>query len=381
MQKRKLSLFILLLSRTARSMSAGMIAIGFPYLVLQTLHYSPLHLGTIFAIGTLATAIFGFIFGMTTDLWGKKKTLVLVSIMLPISCVLLLFSQSLPMMYLAAAIGGFSATGSLAGGGIGGAAQPIQNTILADLTTPEERTFYFSLFPFINGIGASIGALSARFFDAHLIFLIAALLSFAGTIVVLFLSTHEVKGKLLKLEGKITIGKFTLTGLLNGFSQGLITPFLIPFFILIYHISERDMSFFTFVSGAIGACVLLMAPLIDKKLGFVKSITITRGIAVILLLLLPLVHFLPLALLIYFITPALRVISVPIQQKAITTLVNDNERGRALGVNQVVRLGGSSLAIALSGSLFAGPFIAVPFYLYAGVMGVNIYLYNRFFRK
>ncbi len=358
-----------------------MLAIAFPYLVLNDLHLSPLFLGSIFALATLATAILGLFFGLITDLWGRRNTLILATFLLPLSSFLLWFSNATPILFISAILGGFSATGSLAGGGIGGTVQPIQNTVLADLTPKEKRTFYYSAFAFLNGIAAAIGTVFVKFIAAKEVFLLAGMISLLGTVILFFMYTPDIKGKFRKLESKFVIGKFTLTGLLNGVSQGLITPFMIPFFIIVYKLPENSMSTFTFISGVIAASSLLIAPYADKKYGFVKSITYSRAISIIMLVILPLVKFLPLALFIYFITPALRVLAVPIQQTAITTLVEENERGRALGINQVVRLTGSSIATELSGSLFSTPFIAVPFYLYALVTGANIYLYKIFFAK
>ncbi len=358
-----------------------MLAIAFPYLILNDLHLSALFLGSIFALATLATAFLGLFFGIITDIWGRKNTLILATVLLPASCFLLFFSNAIPILFIAAIIGGFSATGSLAGGGIGGTVQPIQNTVLADLAPSGKRTFYYSTFAFINGIAAAIGTIFVKFMPAKEVFLLAGTISLIGTVILFFMYTPDIKGKFRKLESKFVIGKFTITGFLNGISQGLITPFLIPFFIIVYKLPENSMSTFTFISGVIAASSLLLAPYADKKYGFVKSITYSRAVTIVLLIIFPLVKFLPLSLFIYLVTPALRVAAVPIQQTAITSLVEENERGRALGINQVVRLTGSSVATELSGSLFSTPFIAVPFYLYALVMGTNIYLYKIFFAK
>ena len=375
----RLSLSILLASRITRSVAAGMLAISFPYLILNNLHHNALFLGTIFAVATLFTAFFGLFFGTITDIWGRKKTLILATLLLPVSSILLWISYSIPVIFLSAILGGFSATGSLAGGGIGGAVQPIQNTVLADLVPPTRRTFYYSVFAFLNGVAAAFGTIFVKFLSAKEVFLLAGLISFLGTVILFFMVTPDIKGKFKKLESKIVIGKFTLTGLLNGVSQGLITPFLIPFFIIVYKLSENNMSTFAFISGIIASFSLLIAPYADKKYGFVKSITYSRAISIILLVILPVIRFFPLALFIYFVTPGLRVLAIPIQQTAITSLVDQRDRGRALGINQVVRLLGSSAATEFSGSFFTTSYIFVPFYLYGIVMGLNIYLYKKFF--
>jgi hypothetical protein len=86
-----------------------------------------------------------------------------------------------------------------------------------------------------------------------------------------------------------------------------------------------------------------------------------------------------LALAVYLITPALRVIAVPAQQTALTAMVRENEMGRALAMNQVARLTASSGAVAFTGYMFDVSDIALPFYAYAAVIGVSLVLYFKFF--
>ena len=69
------------------------------------------------------------------------------------------------------------------------------------------------------------------------------------------------------------------------------------------------------------------------------------------------------------------------QRTAFTEMVKYDELGRALGINQVARLGASSGGISLTGYLFNVSEIAAPFCLYAVIMAANIYLYFRFFHN
>src|SRR5579863_1065075 len=147
-------LFLLAIFRVSRSLSAGMISIAFPYLILKTLDQSALVLGLLYTSAAVATAALGLIFGILADVWGQKKTLILVGILLPISSALVFSSNRLWVLFLACMVGGYSATGSLMGGGVGGAAQPIQIVSLAQLTTTDNRTSVLSLFTFISGIFA-----------------------------------------------------------------------------------------------------------------------------------------------------------------------------------------------------------------------------------
>ncbi len=366
-------------SRVMRSIAAGMINLAFPYYILQNLHYGAFVLGAIYVAATVATAGLGLLTGIMTDVWGKRETLVLANALLPISALMIYLSSNLWMIIPAAMLGGYSATGSLAGGGIGGAVQPIQSAVLASLTTGEVRTKYFSFFTFLAGATGALGALLAKLFTVQEIFLWSAIISAIGVPGLWLLRVPGVKGKMGRLKTKTTIGKFTLTGMLNGLSQGLIMPFLIPFFVLVYHIPKSQMSEYAFASGLLGSFAILTAPRLERHFGFVKSIVVSRGLGTVLMVIFPIIRWLPLSVIIYLITPALRIAALPIQQSELTKRVAHEEMGRALGINQVARLAASSSGTGLSGYLMETSFFELPFFIYGALMIANLYLYIRFF--
>jgi len=294
MSDRRGQLLLFVVFRMSRSVAAGMITIAFPYLALTSRHYSPFQLGLLYTSAAIATAVLGLLFGFLTDTWGRVRTLFLVGLLLPVSAMIVFFSSSLLPLFIATILGGYSATGSLMEGGVGGAAQPIQTAVITSLTGSENRTFTFSVLTFLSGMFGALGALLAKHTEVQDVFLYATLISGAGLVFLPFIRIAEVRGNLRRLHSKAIIGKFTLTGILNGFTQGLVVPFLIPFFVIVYHVPKSEMSVYAFASGALAAFALLAAPRLEQTLGFVKSIAVTRGIGTVLLLLLPFWHvFLP----------------------------------------------------------------------------------------
>jgi len=372
-------LVLLILFRLTRSVAAGIIILVFPYYVLQSLHYSALELGLLYTSATVATAGFALLFGFLTDLWGHKGTLVLAGILLPVGALLAFSSGKLSVLFIATMLGGFSATGSRAAGSVGGAAQPIQTAVIADLTTVEDRTFYFSLFTFLSGLLGAAGMLAARLFSPRDAFLVAAVVSAAGLAFLLPMKLSGKRGEFKRMKSGKVIGKFSLTGALNGVSQGLIMPFLIPFFVIVYHVPKSRMAVYGFASEMVAAFAILVAPRLEREFGFVKGVAVTRGAGALLLLLLPLTRIFALAVAVYMITPALRVVAVPAQQTALTAMVRESEVGRAVAMNQVARLTASGGAVAFTGYMFELSDIALPFYAYALVTGVGLLLYFKFF--
>ncbi len=219
-----------------------------------------------------------------------------------------------------------------------------------------------------------------RYFSVLDAFLLAALISSAGVLPLIFMRVPRPhRPPLPPGASRRTIGRFAITGALNGFSQGLITPFLIPFFVILYHLSRRDMAAYTAAATVLGSLALLTAPMLERRLGFVRSITFTRTIGTALLVLMAVWHNLDFGLLVYVLTPALRIAALPAKQTALTSRVEQKHLGRALAVNQVTRLSGSSGAILCTGYLFDISALEIPFFIFAATMGLNVYLYYRFF--
>ncbi|HEV2288639.1 MAG TPA: MFS transporter [Candidatus Acidoferrales bacterium] len=369
----------LIIFRLMRSFAAGIIILVLPYYVLGYLHYSVYTLGVLYAAATLATAVFALLFGFLTDLWGHKNTLLLVGLLLPIGAILAFASGRLPILFIASILGGFSATGSRAAGSVGGAAQPIQSAVIADLTSLQNRTFWFSLFTFLSGVVSAAGMLSARLFSPRDAFLAAAVVSGAGLVFLLPMKLSMGGGRLNSLQSRKVIGKFSLTAAVNGISQGLVMPFLIPFFVIVYGVPKSRMSVYGFGSELIAAVAMLIAPALERRFGFVKGVAVTRGVGALLLLLLPLTRIFDLALVVYMLTPALRIAAIPAQQTALTAMVHENEMGRALAMNQVARLTTSAGAAGFTGYMFDLSDIGLPFYAYAAITAVSLVLYFRFF--
>lgn len=374
----KLDIPSLMLARVTRSIASGMINVAFPYYILTTLHYGALEMGFIFLSARIATAVLGFLSGVTADAWGKRNTLVVASLLLPIGAFFVYLSTNLWGIIPAAMIGGFSASGSL-GGGAGGAVQPIQGVVLADLTSRDNRTKFFSIFSFVSGLAAAVGALFTKVLTVREVFLVASIISVLGIPALFNLHVVNTRRKIRKLKTRATIGKFTLTGMLNGLSQGLVVPFLIPFFVLVYHVPMSQMSVYAFAGRLLGSAAILGAPLLERKFGFVGSIVTTRGLGLLLFAILPVVNFFPVSIAIYILAPSLRVAAAPIQRSELTKRVHKDEMGRALGINQVARLAASSTGTGLSGYLMQSALYEIPFFAYGVLMLGNLYLYIRFF--
>ncbi|MFP3317494.1 MAG: MFS transporter, partial [Candidatus Nanopusillus sp.] len=231
-------------------------------------------------------------------------------------------------------------------------------------------------------------------------FIIALILSLASLIIILPVSDRY--GESLsrtedyssfnssnqhELDKKV-IRKFVATGALNGLGQGLITPFLPLIFEVLLNVPKGEIGNIFFFGGIAAAFASFLTPMTTDKLGFVRTVVLTRSISTVALVLLPFVnrfsqilgYDLIIALVLYLIYIMFRVISLPTQSSLMMSLVSQDSRSTATGMNQAARLFPSAIATVSSGFIIDYLALPVPFLLAFIVNIANIYLYKKFFK-
>ena len=175
----------------------------------QTLGVPVYFVGVIFTLGSIVSIVFSIIGGALADLFGRKKVLLLGSSISGILflVVALLLSVSAPAVLIIAAFIFTSAGGSLI--------FPSANALVADVTSPAERTNGYVVYRIMSNLGWAIGPLSgALIYDSGIIwiFTLITVSSVIQGIMVLFLVKDRWKerGKKenLKKTGKISILSF-----------------------------------------------------------------------------------------------------------------------------------------------------------------------------
>ena len=376
------NLFYISVFRILRGIAGGIITIAFPYIILKDFHKSVGYLGLIYALATISTAIISVLGGIIADVWHRKNAVIIISSLLPLSAFLLYLKPAYSIALLSAILGGYSATGSLMSGGVGGAIMPAVNALATDIIPKEKRVFAYSVFTFLTGVSGAFGAYLMKFIQNNReAFLIAFWISLIGILFIIPIDSYHKKGRIDTLNSKKTIGQFSVVGFLNGFSQGLITPFLIPFFIIVYHIKKSDMASWAFLAGILASVSPLLANILYKHLGNLKSIILTRAIGATIIFFMPLIKNLYVDLVLYTLYPSFRVLALPIQQSMMSEMVDISEMARAFSLNQISRLGAASIATMLTSFLWEFSFIGLPFFIYTSIMAVNITLYKKFFGK
>ena len=388
-----------MLSGIFRSIATGSLGIITGLYLYNVLHLSFTLIGGFFGVGALSVPLMSIYFGRLGDRYGRKKVLMIILLFLPLSILILLSTSSYPFLLLSAALGGFGTAGALTSGSAGAIAAPIMNALLADKTNEENRTKVYSLFFLSLSMAGAVGALLSHlnYKDG---FIISLILSLASLIIILPVkdkygesikraknSSTSNSNNLSESDKKI-IKRFIATGALNGLGQGLVTPFLPLIFEVLLEVPKEEIGNIFFLGGIAAASISLLTPLITNKLGFVKTVILTRSISTVALILLPFVNMfspilsydLVLALVLYIIYIIFRVISLPTQSSLMMNLISQNSRSTATGMNQAARLFPSAIATISGGFIINYLALPIPFFLAFIVNIANIYLYKKFLK-
>ena len=341
---------------------------------------SLVQIGVLFGIGAFASPLIAFIFSIYADMKGRKLALLVTLAFLPLSILIVMLTNNFYLLAIASALGGFGIAGGLVGGGVGATVAPIQTAILAEKTSPENRTRIYSLFTLASTYAGAGGALLSYIKDYHELFVIGLILSLVS-----FVSSIPIKVSLIKRVNKeeskkdiSVIKKFTFTGIFNGIAQGLITPFIPVIFEKFYSLTRGEIGLIVFIGGLVSATVMFLTPYFTEHLGFVKFIIITRGISSFLVLIFPFLHLPLFAEIDYVAFTTFRVFALPSQQALMMNLVSERKRASASGINQTARLLPSAMSTVASGFLLTLA-LSIPFVSSFVINVVNLFLYYKFF--
>ncbi len=195
------------------SIASGIRSIGFgatwPYMAIflnRTLGVPVYFVGVIFTLGSIVSIVFSIGGGALADLIGRKKVLMLGSVIsgaLFLTVAILLHSSA-PTIDIVAIFIFTSAGGSLI--------FPSANALVADVTSPADRTNGYVVYRIMSNLGWAIGPLSGAFiYDTGIfwIFMLITACSVIQGLMVLFMVKDRWKER-RKKESLMKTGKISI---------------------------------------------------------------------------------------------------------------------------------------------------------------------------
>ena len=351
------------ISKASRVSVSSLLSILTP-IYLVRLGYSALYVGAALTAILAGNAFFNIILTWYGDYLGRKKSLMIFSLLVVVSGFLLSFTIFLPLILLGLFLGNISTTGTEAG-----PFQSIEVGVLPILASGEKGNRTFGLYNFIGYGASSIGAFAASspdYFQDSL--LVSRLLYFVyGLVGILLLVIYRKLGNIeaqetgprklglgnVRPEARRDITKLSFFYSIDAFGGSLVSQFVLSYwFSQVYRVSLSNLGVIFLAVNVVTAFSTLAAPVLAEKLGNLRTMLSTHLLSNIFLIIVPLAGSFLAAVVFLFLRQSISQMDVPTRQAFMAQLFTDEERVPANAVTNTTR--------SLSGTL-GGPLTAIMF--------------------
>lgn len=376
--------------RALRSFSFGYVGFILP-LYLHFAGMSYVLIGLYALVATVASAMLSLMSGFFGDFYGRRRMLLILSLMFPLMMSILIFERSLTALFFTSLLG-VSFTGGIGGGSGGGPIAPLQTSLLADMTTDDERTGVFSRIMSMAVISALAGSafsglVSLFFAGRHYYLFLFAVGLITSVISFLFVLLMRFEDRVPESGSPIAprrsshgISRIAISGLFGSLGLGMITPFIPLWFSDIMHASNGEISVIYFLSYLCTAIAVFLAPAVENSIGRIRGISLFRGLSSVLLVAIPFSGSLMAAAAIYIIRTGMYSMTIPLRQSFSMQIFDPSERARGAGITGIARRIPFGISATLSGVLFAIGISAVAFASAGAISVLDPILYFYFFK-
>ncbi|MCL4377010.1 MAG: MFS transporter [Actinobacteria bacterium] len=321
------------------------------------------------------------------------------------SAVILLFTTNYYFLLIASAFGSFG-LGQMGGAGMFG---PAEIAWLAEKIKARERGHILSLRNSLSAFGMGVGAMLAMLHPAlvHIyqnnilsyrpFFLLIALITLI-TLPILITTKEEYKykhEKIMEEDKKITdadeikiykkenhnLKKLIFLNSINGIAIGLKGPLIAYWFAVRFNVGADLIAPVLAITFFLTGILSFWTGHLTKHMGLIKLATISRGIGVIFLFLLPITPVYNLAAIIFILHQIFNISSAGPRQAVSISLVRDKRRGLATSLDAFSMQLPRSIGPYLVGLLLDGGYFELPFFLAAGLQAIYVIYYRKLFKK
>ncbi len=350
-------------SKATRVSVSSLLSILTP-IYLTRLGYSSFDVGLALTAILAGNAFFNIILTWYGNYLGRKRVLLIFSLLLLVSGVLVSSTTYLPLILSGLFLGNISTTNTEAG-----PFQSVETGILPVLVSEEKRNRAFGLYNFIGYGAASLGAFAASAPDyfqdgllvSRVLFLVYGLVGLLLLMIYRRLKgveTSERETRMERLrdvrpEARRDITKLSVFYSVDAFGGSFVSQFVLSYwFSLVYGVSLANLGLIFLAVNAVTALSIFGASILAEKLGNLRTMVYTHLVSNGFLLLVPFAGSLTGALAFLFLRQSMSQMDVPTRQAFMAELFTDQERVPANAVTNTSR--------SLSGTL-GGPLTAIMF--------------------
>src|SRR2546429_5947228 len=146
---------LILVMRGLRSLAYGFLAVILG-VVLAGEGFSPVAIGVLITVSLVGDMVGTYVIGLFADTWGRRRTLALLSLLMAATGIIFGLVTSYCVLLLAAFFGTLGTSASETAPFL-----PIDQTMIAQVTAPEQRTSVFARYILVASGSSAGGALVA----------------------------------------------------------------------------------------------------------------------------------------------------------------------------------------------------------------------------
>ena len=373
----------IILMRGLRQGAYGLLAVVLA-IALTRDGFSPAAIGALVTVSLAGDFLGTLVIGHYADRWGRRRTLIVLALLMALTGLIFGFLHWYPLLLLAAFFGTLGTSSSETAPFL-----PIEQAMLGSQGTGTERTRLFARYNLVASIAGACGALVAGLpallarsglpFDP-LLTLTFCLYALAAVIVAVqaarLSDAVEVKGAAPSERGSLgslwrriipplphsrgVVIRLAALFSVDAFAGGLIGQTLLALFFHLRFGADLEMlGALFFGANLLSALSFLAAPWLAKRFGLLNTMVFTHLPSNILLILVPLMPTFPLAAILLLARQCLSQLDVPTRQAYTMALVEPAERTAAASVTSLARSAGSATSPILSGVMLQGPLLAL----------------------
>ncbi|OQW93109.1 MAG: MFS transporter [Beggiatoa sp. IS2] len=397
MTRSQFDIIILFSTRIIRLFGYGFLSVILVLYLVQ-IGLSEQEVGLLLTLTLLGDA--GISLWMTTsaDRIGRRKMLILGSLLIIFSGILFITTDSLILLIFSAIIGVISPSGNEIGPFLS-----IEQATLSQLLPDKKRTHTFGWYVFAGSLATALGSLGCGLLVAYLqqsgltplesyrvvfigyiisgMILFVLFLSLSPAVEVTVTQSPRVHYTLGLHQSKTVVAKLSVLFALDAFAGGFVVQTIVAYwFYLKFGVSEETLGILFFVGNILAGFSALLATHLATRIGLINTMVFTHLPSNILLCLVPFMPNLSSAIVMLLLRFSISQMDIPARQSYTMAVVTPDERSAASGVTTIARSIGASLSPVMSGYFLANPLLfAAPFLVAGGLKIIyDLLLYQSF---
>ena len=348
---------------------------------LSQLGYSTVTIGLVISTASASSAVLTALWGFLSDRFGRKKILMLLAALTMVSNLIYVFFSHLVFILSAVIIANVGAGGSGGGGQGGGPFNPVEQALLAEKCTPENRNRIFSTNAFVGSLMGSLGALVSGLpqylqeswgWQSVVSYKPLFALTILFSVILIFaystINEQHVPRKREKTNPRRTarsgfVTKIALLGMVDNLGAGLVGPLISYWFFRRFGVELKSLGFMFFLSYFFAALSFLAAPVLARHMGVVKTMAFSHGLASMIYLFLPLAPSFAIAAAMTVVRSFLAYMDNPLRSSFIMGIVRPEDRGAAAGITTLSRHVPVAVSPTISAYLMQSFSLNVPIFI------------------